>query len=54
MNGDDDHDDEPVQSSSAVTNGSLSGADMCPECGTITLIRAEGCRKCLTCGYSEC
>ncbi len=32
----------------------LSGADMCPSCGTISLIRAEGCRKCLTCGYSEC
>lgn len=31
-----------------------AGADMCPECGTISLIRAEGCRKCLTCGYSEC
>ena len=35
-------------------NGAISGADMCPECGTITLIRAESCRKCLTCGYSEC
>ncbi|MEM9954425.1 MAG: adenosylcobalamin-dependent ribonucleoside-diphosphate reductase [Chloroflexota bacterium] len=35
-------------------NGFQSGADMCPECGTISLIRAEGCRKCLTCGYSEC
>ena len=33
---------------------SISGADMCPSCGTITLIRAENCRKCLTCGYSEC
>ena len=32
----------------------MSGADMCPSCGTISLIRAEGCRKCLTCGYSEC
>ncbi len=32
----------------------VSGADMCPSCGTISLIRAEGCRKCLTCGYSEC
>ncbi len=32
----------------------ISGADMCPACGTITLIRAENCRKCLTCGYSEC
>ena len=36
------------------TDGFKSGADMCPECGTISLIRAEGCRKCLTCGYSEC
>ena len=32
----------------------VRGADMCPACGTITLIRAENCRKCLTCGYSEC
>ena len=31
-----------------------ANADMCPECGTISLIRAEGCKKCLTCGYSEC
>ena len=35
-------------------NSTISGADMCPACGTITLIRAENCRKCLTCGYSEC
>ena len=35
-------------------NSSITGADMCPSCGTITLIRAENCRKCLTCGYSEC
>ncbi|MCB9452669.1 MAG: hypothetical protein H6672_14620 [Anaerolineaceae bacterium] len=34
--------------------GVLSGADMCPECGTVSLMRVEGCRKCLTCGYSEC
>ncbi|MDE2853137.1 MAG: adenosylcobalamin-dependent ribonucleoside-diphosphate reductase [Chloroflexota bacterium] len=35
-------------------NLTISGADMCPACGTITLIRAENCRKCLSCGYSEC
>ena len=34
--------------------GTMSGADMCPACGTISLLRAEGCKKCLTCGYSEC
>ncbi len=39
---------------STTINSSISGADMCPACGTITLIRAENCRKCLTCGYSEC
>ena len=34
--------------------GFKTGADMCPQCGTISLIRVEGCRKCEACGYSEC
>lgn len=51
MNGD-NH--PPEQAAVHTVNGSLSGADICPECGTTTLIRAEGCRKCLSCGYSEC
>jgi len=28
--------------------------EICPECGTGALIRAEGCSKCEACGYSEC
>ena len=28
--------------------------DLCPECGQATLINEEGCRKCHSCGYSEC
>ena len=40
--------------SSLPMNPSFSGADMCPECGTISLIRAENCRRCLACGYTEC
>lgn len=48
----------PVNSSpngsALASNGALSTADVCPSCANITLIRAEGCRKCLTCGYSEC
>ena len=52
MNGDSEAKHE--EASNVVMNSSLSGADMCPECGTISLIRTEGCRKCLTCGYSEC
>ena len=39
---------------SMTMNSLIRGADMCPACGTITLIRAENCRKCLTCGFSEC
>jgi ribonucleoside-diphosphate reductase alpha chain len=47
----------PTGDAHAAENGHLTvmaGADICPACGTISLIRAEGCRKCLTCGYSEC
>lgn len=35
-------------------HASMSGADLCPSCANITLLRVEGCRKCLTCGYTEC
>ncbi|KXK16491.1 MAG: ribonucleotide reductase [Chloroflexi bacterium OLB15] len=34
--------------------GYSRGAEMCPSCGTVSLIRAEGCKKCSSCGYSEC
>jgi ribonucleoside-diphosphate reductase alpha chain len=41
-------------SSSEHLTGYKAGADVCPACGTVSLIRAEGCRKCTSCGYSEC
>ena len=28
--------------------------DLCPDCGVGSLINEEGCRKCYSCGYSEC
>lgn len=28
--------------------------DLCPECGAATFVREEGCRKCYSCGFSEC
>lgn len=28
--------------------------DLCPECGEASVINEEGCRKCYSCGYSEC
>jgi ribonucleoside-diphosphate reductase alpha chain len=29
-------------------------ADLCPECGSASLIKEEGCSKCYSCGYSAC
>ncbi len=33
---------------------STSLFDICPECGSATLAYEEGCRKCYSCGHSEC
>jgi len=37
------------------SDSTLQG-DICPRCGQATLVRLEGCQKCLNpnCGYSEC
>lgn len=29
-------------------------ADLCPECGQATFVFEEGCKKCASCGFSEC
>ena len=36
-----------------LVNGSHQ-LEICPDCGTCALIRAEGCLKCEACGFSEC
>jgi ribonucleoside-diphosphate reductase alpha chain len=33
---------------------SLKIGDICPECGEATLVNEEGCRKCYSCGFSQC
>ena len=33
---------------------STSLFDICPECGTGSFAYEEGCKKCYSCGYSEC
>lgn len=42
----------------ATTQASLPYAaadmDLCPECGVAALAFEEGCKKCYSCGYSEC
>lgn len=42
-----------VESGDPVSNGSHQ-LELCPDCGTCALIRAEGCLKCEACGFSEC
>jgi ribonucleoside-diphosphate reductase alpha chain len=32
----------------------LKIGDLCPECGQASVVNEEGCRKCYTCGFSEC
>jgi len=32
----------------------LKIGDLCPECGQAAVVNEEGCRKCYSCGYSEC
>src|SRR5690606_22257496 len=57
MNGSEDAaDNEPEfkGNGNGHAHGHLVGADICPSCGTISLLHVEGCKKCLTCGYSEC
>ncbi len=46
---DEEDQDAPVQLSFAAPNG-----DICPVCGNATLLFIEGCKKCHSCGFSEC
>ncbi len=42
-----------VETGDSSGNGSYQ-LELCPDCGTCALIRAEGCLKCEACGFSEC
>jgi ribonucleoside-diphosphate reductase alpha chain len=35
------------------TNGKIH-MDICPACSNATLIHADGCASCASCGYSRC
>lgn len=43
----------PDLDESAQLSFSLKG-DLCPQCGSASLLHIEGCRKCHECGYSAC
>ncbi|MCC7359851.1 MAG: adenosylcobalamin-dependent ribonucleoside-diphosphate reductase [Anaerolineales bacterium] len=34
--------------------GGFKIGDICPECGEASLVNEEGCRKCYSCGFSQC
>ena len=39
---------------SLIENSATGLYDICPECGGASLAYEEGCKKCYSCGYSEC
>ncbi len=45
------YDDPPAHND--LSRLSVTG-NLCPQCGCNTMVYEEGCRKCYTCGYSEC
>lgn len=49
--------EQPVGSETFEKQSSLQLpviGDLCPECGQASVVNEEGCRKCYSCGYSEC
>ncbi|KPV59077.1 ribonucleoside-diphosphate reductase [Paenibacillus sp. A3] len=38
----------------AVTRSAAMSLDLCPSCGSASLINSEGCKNCSNCGYSRC
>jgi len=43
-----------TQPTTSARQMALSTSELCPECGEATMVNEEGCRKCYSCGYSEC
>ncbi|SDO30514.1 ribonucleoside-diphosphate reductase class II [Paenibacillus sp. yr247] len=33
---------------------SVASKDLCPSCGSASLVNSEGCKNCINCGYSRC
>ncbi|MGB8215620.1 MAG: adenosylcobalamin-dependent ribonucleoside-diphosphate reductase [Anaerolineales bacterium] len=41
-------------STASARQMALNTSELCPECGEASMVNEEGCRKCYSCGYSEC
>lgn len=44
----------PVDASSFLSTKPMVTIDLCPTCGEGSLVFEESCKKCYSCGYSEC
>jgi len=45
---------QPSPASPAPSQMGFKIGDICPECGEASLVNEEGCRKCYSCGFSQC
>jgi ribonucleoside-diphosphate reductase alpha chain len=43
-----------VEAQPASTQMMMKIGDLCPSCGEAAMVNEEGCRKCYSCGHSEC
>ncbi len=52
---DEDEDEDAGQLDLGLPSASASvKPDICPICGNVTFVNIEGCKKCFSCGHSEC
>ncbi|MGH0054499.1 MAG: adenosylcobalamin-dependent ribonucleoside-diphosphate reductase, partial [Sphaerochaetaceae bacterium] len=51
---DDEEEDEGQLDLGLPTSGASVKPDICPICGNVTFVNIEGCKKCFSCGHSEC
>ncbi|MFC2023338.1 adenosylcobalamin-dependent ribonucleoside-diphosphate reductase [Chloroflexota bacterium] len=47
-------DEQPAEQLSLPLSALGQSADLCPQCGQASYVAMEGCRKCISCGHSEC
>ncbi len=53
--GQEEHSSEEEHSLNALNLNNLTvTGNLCPQCGCNTMVYEEGCRKCYSCGHSEC
>jgi ribonucleoside-diphosphate reductase alpha chain len=45
---------EPAVTLPGGKSGPIESRDLCPSCGSASLLNVEGCKTCANCGYSRC